>query len=100
MDQLKHEISQEEYNMLPAPLRKVYSAKCDYHGGYALNITGCANLTELGKVFQETREKAGKEELSAHVNPWKTATFNLTDQGRILRADPALAERLKREAFV
>lgn len=37
---------------------------------------------------------AGKTER----NPWKTETFNLTEQGRILQENPALAERLKAEA--
>lgn len=31
-------------------------------------------------------------------NPWAKDTMNLTEQGRILREDPAKAERLKREA--
>lgn len=31
-------------------------------------------------------------------NPWSKEHFNLTEQGRILRENPQLAERLKREA--
>jgi hypothetical protein len=31
-------------------------------------------------------------------NPWKKETRNLTEQGRIKRENPELAERLKREA--
>ena len=33
-------------------------------------------------------------------NPWKVETKNLTEQGRILKEDPELAERLKAEAGV
>lgn len=32
------------------------------------------------------------------TNPWKKDSFNLTEQGRIFREDPAKAERLKQEA--
>lgn len=32
------------------------------------------------------------------TNPWKKETFNLTEQGRIFKANPSLAERLKTEA--
>ncbi len=32
------------------------------------------------------------------VNPWSRATFNLTQQGKILRENPELAARLKAEA--
>lgn len=31
-------------------------------------------------------------------NPWMKSTFNLTEQGRIFKADPALAQRLKEAA--
>lgn len=33
-------------------------------------------------------------------NPWKKETFNLTEQGRIIQSDPALAATLKKEAGV
>lgn len=33
-------------------------------------------------------------------NPWKKESLNLTEQGRILKEDPKLAERLKSEAGV
>ena len=36
----------------------------------------------------------------AEVNPWKKDTFNLTQQAKILRENPALAARLKAEAGV
>lgn len=32
------------------------------------------------------------------VNPWKTETFNLTEQGRLYRTNPDLAKRLMAEA--
>jgi hypothetical protein len=35
---------------------------------------------------------------SATVNPWKAATFNLTEQARITRANPAQAATLKAQA--
>ena len=34
------------------------------------------------------------------ANPWKRETFNLTEQGRILKSDPAKAKRLAAEAGV
>lgn len=34
------------------------------------------------------------------VNPWAKDTVNYTEQGRILKADPAKADRMKREAGV
>jgi hypothetical protein len=40
---------------------------------------------------------AGK---AGQVNPWKKETRNLTQQGQILKSDPQLAARLKREAGV
>ncbi|MDR1579149.1 MAG: hypothetical protein LBS35_02230 [Synergistaceae bacterium] len=97
MNQMKGEITKSEYEALPEGLRKAYSEKHDYYGGYVLNITGGFNLTELGKIFKNESEIADKEAVKFAGNPWKTG--NLTDQGRILRADPALAARLKQEAL-
>lgn len=37
---------------------------------------------------------------SGQVNPWKRETRNLTHQGQILKTDPQLAARLKKEAGV
>lgn len=34
------------------------------------------------------------------VNPWKPETFNLTQQGKILKEDPAKATRMKAEAGI
>lgn len=36
----------------------------------------------------------------AETNPWKKETFNLTNQAKILKENPALAARLKQEAGV
>lgn len=36
----------------------------------------------------------------AELNPWKKETFNLTQQAKVLRENPALAARLKAEAGV
>ena len=33
-------------------------------------------------------------------NPWKSETFNLTEQGRLLKEDPELAKKLKQQAGV
>ena len=37
---------------------------------------------------------------NAEVNPWKKETWNLTQQGQILREDPAKATRMKAEALI
>jgi alanyl-tRNA synthetase len=37
---------------------------------------------------------------NAEANPWKKETWNLTQQGKILREDPAKATRMKAEAGV
>ncbi len=42
-----------------------------------------------------TRSRAGG---SAGNNPWSKSTFNLTEQGRITRENPQLAEQLQRSA--
>lgn len=43
---------------------------------------------------------AGNKPQSTATNPWKKENFNLTEQGRILTSNPALATRLKAEAGV
>lgn len=40
----------------------------------------------------------GSENNSGQTNPWKKETFNLTEQGRLLREDPALAKQLQAKA--
>lgn len=39
--------------------------------------------------------ESGEAATSTQVNPWKKETFNLTEQGRILRENPELAKQLK-----
>jgi len=52
---------------------------------------------ETGKVGSGTNPPGvGNPE----VNPWKSETFNLTLQGKILREDPAKAARMKAEAGI
>jgi len=52
---------------------------------------------ESGKVGSGTNPPgAGNPE----ANPWKKETWNLTQQGKILREDPAKATRMKAEAGV
>lgn len=40
----------------------------------------------------------GSETPPGQKNPWKKETFNLTEQGRLLREDPALAKQLQAKA--
>lgn len=43
----------------------------------------------------ESKDKGGG---GGHKNPWKKESFNLTEQGRILRDDPDLAKQLQASA--
>lgn len=61
--------------------------------------------TEFDKAVQAEVEKrlVGKtpkigSSTPGVKNPWSKDTFNLTEQGRILREDPELAEKLKAQA--
>jgi len=61
--------------------------------------------TEEGKAFIIPAEGAGagggkRSGGFTGSNPWKTETRNLTEQAKILRENPKLAERLKKEAGV
>lgn len=40
----------------------------------------------------------GSEVPSGQKNPWKKDSFNLTEQGRLLREDPTLAQKLQAQA--
>jgi DNA-binding transcriptional MerR regulator len=62
-------------------------------------------LSEVfGRAFEPTGTSGGgasggKPSNSAGIkNPWKKETFNLTEQGRIYRENPKLAEQLEKEA--
>ena len=52
---------------------------------------------ESGKVGSGTNPPGAG---NAEANPWKKETWNLTQQGKILREDPAKATRMKAEAGI
>ena len=63
--------------------------------------------SDVGKAYVRNRSSGGGAdnegdeggEEGSKTNPWKKgAEFNLTQQGKIIRENPKLAERLKREA--
>lgn len=70
------------------------------------------NLTALENIWQQNLEKAveakfkesgrlpnpGNTGGSGQINPWKKETFNLTEQGRLLRDNPELARQLMAQA--
>lgn len=58
-----------------------------------------------GYLFGDDPPAKGGDDFSKgnpgnQANPWKKDTFNLTEQGKILRQNPTLAEKLMREAGV
>lgn len=55
------------------------------------------DATPSGKVGDGTNPPGADH---TEVNPWKKDTWNLTQQGRILRTDPAKAAQLKLEAGI
>jgi len=67
--------------------------------------TCMSNIKEFDLIFKQAVAKAVDEKLKgktplvgggnlAIVNPWNTSTRNLTEQGRIYKENPALAEQL------
>ncbi len=69
------------------------------------------NLTALESIWQQGIQKAVEERFkekgrtpslgspgTSQINPWKKDTFNLTEQGRILRENPELARQLMAQA--
>lgn len=42
--------------------------------------------------------KRNRDEEAAQANPWAKSTYNLTEQMRIIKANPRLADRLKAKA--
>jgi hypothetical protein len=69
------------------------------------------NLTALENIWQQNIEKAVEEKFKENgrspnqgggpggqINPWKKETFNLTEQGRLLRDNPELARQLMAQA--
>jgi len=51
---------------------------------------------QMGGSGSQASKKLG----GSGKNPWKNDSFNLTEQGNIIRSDPTLAATLKREAGV
>jgi len=74
--------------------------------------TTISNLTALENIWQQALEKAVEAKFKdsgrspnpgspggpGQTNPWKKETFNLTEQGRLLRENPELAKKLKAQA--
>lgn len=70
------------------------------------------NLTALETIWQQNLEKAVEAKFkesgrtpnsgggggSGQINPWKKETFNLTEQGRLLRDNPELARQMMAQA--
>lgn len=70
------------------------------------------NLTVLENIWQQAIEKAVEAKFkengrtppagggggTGQTNPWKKETFNLTEQGRLLRENPELAKQLMAQA--
>lgn len=70
------------------------------------------NLTALETIWQQNLEKAVEAKFKesgrspnpgggggpGQINPWKKETFNLTEQGRLLRDNPELARQLMAQA--
>ena len=70
------------------------------------------NLTALESIWQQHLQKAVEEKFKesgrspnntggggpGQTNPWKKETFNLTEQGRLLRDNPELARQLMAQA--
>lgn len=71
-----------------------------------------SNLTAVESIFQNHIQKAVEEKFkesgrtppntggggTGHTNPWKKETFNLTEQGRLLRDNPELARQMMAQA--
>jgi len=74
--------------------------------------TTVSNLTAVESIFQTHIQKAVEEKFkesgrtppntggggSGQTNPWKKETFNLTEQGRIIRDNPELARQMMAQA--
>ncbi len=74
--------------------------------------TTVSNITALENIWQQAIEKAVEQKFkdngrttppgggggSGQKNPWKKETFNLTEQGRLLRENPELARQMMAQA--
>ena len=70
------------------------------------------NLTAVENIWQQHLQKAVEEKFkesgrtppntggggTGQINPWKKDTFNLTEQGRIIRDNPELARQMMAQA--
>lgn len=66
-------------------------------------IAELKNDEEYAMLFKGGNVGAGSSTSgkgTGQANPWRKDTFNLTEQGRIIRENPALAAKLKAEAGV
>lgn len=54
--------------------------------------------TPAGLKGRNPHVPPGSEVPSGQKNPWKKDSFNLTEQGRLLREDPTLAQKLQAQA--
>ena len=70
----------------PRDVVKYLKTKEDYWGAFDAS------------VIQGGSSRPSSGTLSGTKNPWKQESFNLSQQGQIMRQDPALAARLQREA--
>ena len=105
--ELKMTITGVEFEALPTKIKKFY--QCEYQDyasserdRYRLDIAATGlTLTEACEVFKAEQERVEGAAVKLKVvgNTWRTGPgFNLTEQGQILKHDPALATRLQREA--
>lgn len=93
-------ISKKDYDALPDPQKKLYERESSYSDYYKAKSLMGVNLTELGRQYRKEMEEWEKspDRIKGLGNPWLKKTFNLTNQGKIMRVDPALAARLQAQA--
>ena len=106
--ELKSVINGVEFLALPEKIKNFYTLIFEAYNSpersaYKLDIAATGlTLTEASAIFKTEKERVEAEGIKIKLtgNPWKkgTAAYNLTDQGQILKHDPALAARLQREA--
>ncbi len=89
----------------PASLAKVMLSHCtmDDNGYMFIEnkpidnwiITFRANTPDAFNDYQPNKQNNAHFSRPYRANPWKKETFNLTEQGKILRENPELAEKFK-----
>jgi hypothetical protein len=95
---LKEEITKIEYAALPESVRVLYKYQGEYLGTYVLSPQKEIDLTKSMKAVKDWARSKGIGEPIVTHNPWKKENFNLSEQGQIVRYDPAMAERMQQEA--